>query len=159
MKRFIVILVACLPVFSQMRAQQVVASAGDFAKASGFSLAWTLGEPVIGTFTGTSSILTQGFHQTRLGTTAVNDIPLPGISLTVYPNPLEDVLHLRVEGVDHESLRYALYNLQGQGLAAGQTAATLTDINLRLFPAGNYLLQVRGKSGEIIRSFKVIKYR
>jgi membrane-bound inhibitor of C-type lysozyme len=47
-------------------AQQVVASSGNSATAGGYTVAWTLGEPVIETLSGSNNILTQGMHQTNL---------------------------------------------------------------------------------------------
>jgi len=44
-------------------AQKVISSAGTSAKATSVQLFWTIGEPVVKTFTGSTVILTQGFHQ------------------------------------------------------------------------------------------------
>ncbi|MCF8365211.1 MAG: T9SS type A sorting domain-containing protein [Bacteroidales bacterium] len=45
-------------------AQQVVASAGGYFEGDNISLSWTLGEPVIETFSNSNITLTQGFQQT-----------------------------------------------------------------------------------------------
>ncbi len=47
----------------QAKAQQVIASAGGYYESENISLSWTLGEPVIETFSGGGLILTQGFQQ------------------------------------------------------------------------------------------------
>jgi len=47
----------------QVKAQQVIASAGGYYEGENISLSWTLGEPVTETFSAGSVILTQGFQQ------------------------------------------------------------------------------------------------
>ncbi len=53
-------------VFAQSLSPQVVASGGGYATGGGYSLSYTIGEPVTATLTGGSNILTQGFHQPDL---------------------------------------------------------------------------------------------
>jgi hypothetical protein len=160
MKKLIfVIMVSCLPGISLLQAQQVISSGGGYAAAGGVSLAWTIGEPVIATFTGGSYILTQGFHQTRLGTTSIDEIPVPGLTMTVYPNPFSYLLHLRIDEGDFSKLQYSLMDIRGKTLVSEKITKDQTDINMLTFAAGNYLLQVRNRSGELVKSFKVIKYQ
>jgi hypothetical protein len=47
-------------------AWQVVACSGNTATSSGYTVAWSLGKPVIEILTGANKILTQGIHQTNL---------------------------------------------------------------------------------------------
>ncbi len=47
----------------QIKAQQVIASAGGNYEGDNISLSWTMGEPVTETFSGGGVILTQGFQQ------------------------------------------------------------------------------------------------
>lgn len=48
---------------AQSLSPQVVASGGGYAEAGGYSLSYTVGEPVTATLASGSNILTQGFHQ------------------------------------------------------------------------------------------------
>ncbi|OWY20129.1 hypothetical protein C7N43_23130 [Sphingobacteriales bacterium UPWRP_1] len=48
---------------AQSLTPQVVASGGGYAQGGGYSLSYTIGEPVTATLTSGSNILTQGFHQ------------------------------------------------------------------------------------------------
>lgn len=91
MKQFftIILSLALVQAFGQTAALQVVSSAGGYYKdnASGLSISWTLGEPVIATFTSTNLMLTQGFQQGNLFGTAAPKPELPSLSLNMYPNP------------------------------------------------------------------------
>jgi hypothetical protein len=63
---------------AQSLSPEVVATAGDHFATSTAQLSWTLGEPVIETFTDAAATqLTQGFHQTNLMVVAVGDYRLP----------------------------------------------------------------------------------
>ncbi len=78
--------------------QQVISAAGGSGSGSNVQLSWTVGEPVIETFTGSSAILTQGFHQSKLLVTALDPMLFPGLTLTVFPNPVSSSLQLEVTG-------------------------------------------------------------
>ena len=63
----IIIFVNCLVVNSQ----QIISNTGVSLQTSSVSIAFTIGEPVIETFSATGGTITQGFHQTRLIVTAI----------------------------------------------------------------------------------------
>lgn len=142
---------------SVLRAQEVISSGGTHAAGSGVVLSWTVGETVIATLGNGSYTLTQGFHQTRLSATAIDDLPAPGLILTVYPNPMIDILHLRVDEGDFSRLKFVMLSMEGKSLLTKTISKKLTDIDMQTFAPGNYLLQVRRKSGEIIKTFQVTK--
>ncbi|MCB0683669.1 MAG: hypothetical protein KDC32_22625, partial [Saprospiraceae bacterium] len=71
---------------SQSLAPEVIASAGEHFATANAQLSWTVGEPVIETYTGSTAQLTQGFHQTNLTVVAVND-PTAAFQVSVFPNP------------------------------------------------------------------------
>jgi len=54
-------------------------------------------------------------------------------ALTVYPNPVQDVLHIQAEKAGH----YTLYNMQGEIVKQ----LTNTEVSVRDLPGGVYLLQ------------------
>lgn len=140
-----------------VKAQEVISSGGTHAKGSGVSLSWTIGEPVIETVTNGSYILTQGFHQSRLSSTAVDNLPVPGLILTVYPNPFSYVLNVKVDEGDYSQLQYTMYTLEGKALLNSRLSKSLTQIELQPFASGSYLLRISRKSGEPVKTFKVVK--
>lgn len=60
-----IIIMSCAALFYpvQNKAQQVIASSGGHYQDENISLSWTVGEPVIETFSGGNVVLTQGFQQ------------------------------------------------------------------------------------------------
>lgn len=138
--------------------QQVISSAGASATGTGVQLSWTVGEPVIDTFTGTSAILTQGFHQTRLTVTAIEVIPVPDLDLTVYPNPVSSVLRLQAIGKKKvPQMTYSLYNMEGKAIMKKLFTDSPEEINMELYSSGTYILKIFNGENQPLRTFKVIK--
>lgn len=151
----LIIFLALIP--AALFGQEVISSGGSHAQGTGVSLSWTLGEPVTATLKSSGYILTQGFHQTRLSASAIEDVATPGLTLVVYPNPFTYVLHLRVDKGDFSNLRYSLLTLEGKILHSDLIRSSLTSIDLLPYASGNYLLRINRKNGELINTYKVIK--
>ncbi|MCF8366769.1 MAG: hypothetical protein K9H16_13355, partial [Bacteroidales bacterium] len=81
--------IALLACFSQVKAQQVIASSGGYFENENLSLSFTIGEPVIETFTGTDFILTQGFQQPySFYLQQILNIPAGWSGVSTYLDPL-----------------------------------------------------------------------
>lgn len=138
--------------------QQVISSAGASAAGTGVQLSWTVGETVIETFTGTSAILTQGFHQTRLTVTAIELIPVPDLDLTVYPNPVSSVLRLQAIGKKKvPQMTYSLFNMEGKVILKKLFTDSPEEINMEMYSSGTYVLKIFNGENQPLRTFKVIK--
>lgn len=156
MKYLIIILVLFLA-GSVVSAQQVVSSNGDSKSAAGVEVSWTLGEPVIETLIGSSNTLTQGFHQTKLAITAVSEILFPGLEIKVYPNPTPDVITIQFSEYLEGSM-YWLYDLRGKLLENKLIGSTDTEISMKKFASGQYILKLTNASRQAIQTFQVVKY-
>lgn len=159
------LLISCLAVFyalslSGLNAQEVISSAGTQSSSTGtsaVSLAWTVGEPVIGTVSNGSYTLTQGFHQPRISSSAVDDAVIPGLSLDVYPNPSTDELNLRINEGDLSQFQYTLITLEGKTLILKKISKNLTRIDMNTYSAGSYFLKIIAKNGKPVKTFKIVK--
>jgi hypothetical protein len=141
-----------------LRAQQVISSAGASAVGVGVQLSWTVGEPVIETFTGSSAILTQGFHQTKLTVTPIEFIPVPDLDLTVYPNPVSSLLRLQAIGKKKvPQLTYSLFNMEGKVILKKLFTDSPEEINMEMYSSGTYVLKIFNGENQTLRTFKVIK--
>jgi hypothetical protein len=157
-RRFFFTSVFFLFVFSMSCfAQQVISSAGTTATSTSAQLSWTVGEPVIETFTGTGVILTQGFHQSRYTITAINLLEDPDLFLSVYPNPVADFLVLEVKASEIKSMSYFLFGMDGRKLDEGKVEKHSESINMAGYSSGTYLLKVFGKNMNQLQTFKIIK--
>ena len=155
MRTIVIVLLTLL--CSMLKSQQVVATAGDqFSNVNG-SISFTIGEGIVNTFTSGEKTLTQGFHQIRLTSTAVDDRVTPGLSLAVFPNPFVFVLHLRVDEGDFSQLQYSWLTIEGKLLSNNKLTGNLTQIDLQTYASGSYLLRISLKNGEPVKAFKVVK--
>ena len=137
-------------------AQEVISSGGETQTASGYEICWTLGESVIETFSSGSNILTQGFHQSKLTATPISEVLYSGIELKVFPNPSRDFIIIQLTDLV-ENLHYSLYDGSGKLLEKMRITSTRTQLDLKNYANGQYILQLTAKSGELLQSFKILK--
>ena len=156
MKYSLVILILILA-GSIVSAQQVVSSSGDSQSAAAVEVSWTLGEAVIETFIGGSNTLTQGFHQPKFSITAVSKILYPGLEIKVFPNPTPDLITIQFSDYV-EGSRFWLYDLRGKLLENKLISSADTEINMRNYASGQYILKLTNKSRQSIQTFQIIKY-
>ncbi len=137
--------------------QQVISAAGGNGTGTNVQLSWTVGEPVIETFTGSSAILTQGFHQSKLLVTALDPLVYPGLTLTVFPNPVSSELQLEIKGDGLSGLSFRLFDINGK-MVQQRTLETFPGlINMENYASGTYLLKVFKGEEEPLKTFKIIK--
>ena len=89
-----------------------IASSGDHFTGTNAQLSWTIGETMIETFGNGSNQLTQGFHQTNLMVTAVEDLS-ESFQVSVFPNPATDVLNIEWSEIS-DPLTLTLYDATGK---------------------------------------------
>lgn len=86
---------------------------------------------------------------------------LPGISLTVYPNPSNGVFVLQIEAVSAQDLNLKVRNYLGQELHAQDislgTGNTNVDLTLNDLAAGPYLLELQSGEHRTVRRIFVVK--
>ena len=138
-------------------AQQVVAGAGNSGSAGGLAVDWTLGEPVIETLEGTNNILTQGMHQTKLTVTNLDDIVIPGLEISVYPNPTNDLLKIEVKSHGNELLSFGLFDIKGSKMVLKKMQSNSEEIDMSSYSSGIYMLNVLNHNGLHIKVCKIIK--
>ncbi len=140
-----------------LSAQEVVASSGSSGSITGYKVDWTLGEPVIETFTGSANILTQGMHQTKLLVTGVQELTIPGLEVRVYPNPTSDMLMIEVIQSGNDLFRYELFDVTGRKLILKQMNSNIEEIDMSSYVSGIYLLNVSDPTFNHVKICKIIK--
>ena len=156
MKYSVIILILFLA-GSVVSAQHVVSSNGDSRSAAGVEVSWTVGEAVIETLISGSITLTQGFHQTEISVTAVSENLFPGLEIKVYPNPTPDIITIHFSEYI-EGSRYWLYDLRGKLLENKLINSADTELNMKNYASGQYILKLTNKSRQAIQTFQVVKY-
>ena len=159
MKKSVFFLVLAIPglFFSTIRAQQVVTSAGAQFENTSTQLSWTLGEPVIETYNNANTILTQGFQQTKLLVTAIDQPEIAGLKISVYPNPVVCDLLLEIGGNKSDDFQYRLSGMDGKIQQEKKLESQSVLIHMTDYPPGIYLLVVYRNKGAQVQSFKIIK--
>lgn len=158
MKNYL-LLILVLTTSVSVKAQQaeVIATSGDFYENSSGSLSWTLGEVVIETLSETNFILTQGFQQSKLTVTAINDLQTSGIELSVYPNPTNSFLLIEVKTDKQRDLLLSLFDLNGKLILQKKITGSKQTVNMQNYKPATYILKVTEGNKEI-RTYQIVKH-
>ena len=139
-------------------AQQVIASAGSSGSITGYTVDWTLGEPVIETFTGAANRVTQGIHQTKLMVTALRNFDIPEMEVKVYPNPARDMVTIELAQGLNQRFTCELTDLTGQKMIVKEMSYPAENLDLKDFAPGIYLLRIFTPILKIEKVFKIVKH-
>ena len=140
-----------------LQAQEVVTTAGNYGETTSGSLTWTVGEPVIETITDGTNTLTQGFQQSKLTVTAINDLEIPGIELSVYPNPTNSFLSIEVKTDKQRDLLLSLFDINGRLILQKKMAGNKQTIKMQNYKPATYILKVTEANKEI-RTYQIVKH-
>lgn len=143
---------------AQSISPQVIASAGTHFTGSNAQLSWTIGEPVITTVSNGNNIITQGFHQTLLNITAVEEQSIAGVSMNVFPNPTQDVVNINIVN-NLKDLQLELFDMSGKLLQARKVGAAESNVQVSMmeYARANYLLRIYSIDGSVNHTYKVQK--
>jgi hypothetical protein len=140
-----------------VHAQQSVNSSGGNAMGSGGTVSYSIGQVVYTTNLGNSGNVAQGVQQTyEIIPVGINEDE-PKISLSVFPNPINDHLILQVNEVEHSTLNFELCDMQGKQLSKGQIIAKQAQINTASLSSGTYFINVINQETQKVQTFKIIK--
>jgi len=142
--------------FNQVYAQQATTASGGDASGSGGSVAYSVGQIVYTTYTGSNGSVAQGVQQpyeiSIITGLLETDIKL---NLSAYPNPTTNYLMLQIDNYD-KAISYQLYDIGGKLLESNTVVANSTTIKMEQMPTGTYLLKVIQNNKEV-KTFKIIK--
>lgn len=139
------------------QAQESVNTTGGDATGSGGTVAYSVGQIVYTTNTGSSGTVSQGVqHAYEIFTVGIKETGL-NILLIAFPNPTTDNLTLQISDYNNEKLSYQLFDMQGKQLSNGQIVAQQTQINMNSLPTATYFINVVNQENKKVQSFKIIK--
>ena len=135
---------------------QVLSASGGDATGSGGSVAYSVGQIVYTTSTGTTGSVAQGVEQAyEIYSVGITETTL-NISLSVFPNPTSDLLTLKVQDYNNEDLSYSLLDEQGKLVLNEQITTQDTQIAMSTLARGAYFINVL-QANKKIQTFKIIK--
>ena len=142
--------------FNHVYAQQATTASGGNASGSGGSVAYSIGQIVYTTNTGTTGSVAQGVQQpyeisitTGLLETDIN------LNLSAYPNPTTNYLMLQIDNYD-KALSYQLYDISGKLIESNTVVANSTTIKMEQMQTATYFLKVT-QNNTLVKTFKIIK--
>lgn len=142
---------------SLAQAQESANASGGDATGSGGTIAYSIGQVVYTTYTGSSGSVGQGVqHAYEIFTVDIEETTL-SISLIAFPNPTADNLTLQISDFNKEKLTYQFYDIGGKLLSNGQVTGQQTEINTSSLPPATYFINVLNQEDKKVQSFKIIK--
>jgi hypothetical protein len=137
-------------------AQEVISSSGNFEQNSNGSLSYTIGEPVTETFSTNNNTLTQGFQQSKITVTAIESFELDNINISVYPNPSDSFVFIKVQSATYSEFVYHLFDINGKVISTEKSTDKITELDTKSLPNGTYLLKIEFDKS-LNKTFKIIK--
>jgi hypothetical protein len=135
---------------------QVLSASGGDATGSGGSVAYSVGQIVYTTHTGTSGSVAQGVEQAyEIYSVGIKETAL-NISLSIFPNPTSDFLTLKVEDYNNETLNFDLLDEQGKLILSEQITNQETQVAMSTLARGSYFINIV-QTNKKIQTFKIIK--
>jgi len=145
-----------IPFFAN--AQEAESAAGGDITGSSGSVSYTLGQVVYTSINGSAGIITQGVQQPFeiLVVNGIKEAEDINLKCSVFPNPANEFLNLRVESYTLENLSFQLYDMNGKLLENKKIEGIETSISMKNLVPATYILKVIDDNKEI-KIFKIIK--
>ncbi len=152
---FIILFIVTSPslAFAQTITHSVIGSTGMQVSSASSLLSWTVGETVIETISDQVNIITQGFHQTQLVATSIEQPGIP-VETVVYPNPFSD--RINIDFNDFIAANVRIIDMIGKVVFTEYVSGTTFAINTGYMPSGVYFVRVDFDNGSS-SIFKVVK--
>ena len=139
------------------QAQESANSSGGDATGSSGTVAYSVGQVVYTTNTGSNGSVALGVqHAYEIFTIGIKETEL-NISLTAFPNPTTENLTLQISDYNNEKLSYQLFDMQGKQLSNGQIVAQQTQIDMNSLPTATYFVNIVNQENKKVQSFKINK--
>jgi len=144
--------------FINLQGQEAITSTGGSASGTGGSASYSVGQVFSKTNTGTNGSVAEGVIQ-PFEISIVNSIKeVKGIVLlaSVYPNPTNDYLILKIEDLDNSTYTFQLYDMNGRNIQIKEITDNETSIDMSNLAPSTYFLKVT-KAKQEVKTFKIIK--
>ena len=135
---------------------ELVSSSGDQFINSSYELEWSIGEIQTESYSQTSQILTQGFHQNTYIITTIEQSSELKFDVLAYPNPTSDFVNLKIQDSKVDNLQYTLTDINGKVLQINNFSSSNQQIDFSKFAIGSYFILV-SQNKHLIKSFKIVK--
>jgi len=139
------------------QAQQATTATGGNASGGGGTIAYSVGQIVYTTNTGTTGSVAQGVQQPyEISIVLGIDNHSINLELSAYPNPTTNFLTLTVGKAELSTLNFQLYNINGKLIESRKIISSSETIGMENLPSATYFLKVTNNNNEV-KTFKIIK--
>jgi hypothetical protein len=136
--------------------QETFSTSGGNALGEKGTVSFTVGQLMCTTHINDTGSLLHGVQQNiELFTLTNPELTSLTLKAITYPNPASDYIILGLENIQLTGLNYLLYDILGKQLASGKVTQANTQITIKRFPIGTYLLKVIQNNKEL-KVFKII---
>ena len=156
-KKLLFFLILTNFIFFGINAQEIISTCGDYEETISGSISWTIGEPVIETFSNETNILTQGFQQSKLTVTNITENQFNGIEINAFPNPTNDFILVKTKTNNKTNMDICLFDLKGNLIFKQKMINKEQNIKMNNYNSGTYILKITENNKEI-KTFQIIKY-
>jgi len=137
--------------------QEIVPSTGGNATGTGGTSSFTVGQVFYTSNASSTGSVSQGVQQAfEIQTLSNPGLLTVQLTAVTYPNPTTDYVVLKITDRVLENLQYSLFDLNGKTIVSKKITTSSTEINMRNFSIGMYLLKLT-KKNQPIKTFKIIK--
>ncbi len=135
----------------------VVGSSGGGKTPSNTTLTWTIGQPIIKTFSNGEVNLSSGNQQTdiKLLITSTEEKNSTSLQILAYPNPTQDQLTITFNEALKSTSNYDLFSANGTCVSSNIILTNNQTIDVSSLLTGMYILNVH--INNVVKSFKIIK--
>ena len=139
------------------QAQQATTATGGDASGSGGTAAYSIGQVVYTTHTGSNGTVAQGVQQAyEISIVLGIDNHSINLELTAYPNPTTNYLTLNVGNAELSTLNFQLYDIGGKLIEGRKIISSSETIAMENLSSATYFLKVVNNNQEV-KTFKIIK--
>jgi len=145
--------------FSQTLFNSKISNQGGVSSSEGLIIEWTLGENLTETVWVSNEIYTQGFHQTYIKSSKLDE-SLPSFDqIRIFPNPVYSTLTIKLQKKDMLPYSFEIFDTSGRKINSLNISesSSETSINFLELSSGVYFLRISMSSGELVKTFRVIK--
>jgi len=155
--RSMMILLMCTTA-TAIYAQQDADAAGGDATGTGGSASFSVGQVAYTYVSGSNGSSNQGVQQPyEFFVTGIDENKGISLSMTVFPNPTQTIVNLKIESQTMEGFSFHLLDAAGRMISAQTINDALTVIPMQGLASGAYVLEV-SNSGKTLKTFTIIKY-
>ena len=152
-----IVVISIIGIFSTMvsNSQGIITTSGGNHSGVNGKVCYTVGQVAYSTQTSVSEGIQQPYEIYKV--TSVEE-PKIDINMSVFPNPVETLLTLKIEDYPIAGLCYQISDLHGQIIEVKDIRSSETRINMQKNMKSVYFIKIYDQdSKKNIKSFKIIK--